>query len=154
MLPTPVFFYGMEREAEVLVELEPGKTLIVKLMAVGEPDTRGNCTVFFELNGVPREVQIPNQSVIPQVSKRAKADPGNPLHVGAPMPGMVISVSVGSGAKVAQGEKLLTLQAMKMELTLYADREAGIEDLLVEAGDRVNTKDLLLTYRRQPTEAG
>ena len=154
VLPTPVFFYGMEREAEVLVELEPGKTLIIKLMAVGEPDTRGNCTVFFELNGVPREVQVPNRSVIPQVSKRAKADPGDPLHVGAPMPGMVISVSVSSGAKVAQGEKLLTLQAMKMELTLYADREAEIEELLVEPGDRVNTKDLLLTYCRELIEAG
>jgi pyruvate carboxylase len=154
VLPTPVFFYGMEREAEVLVELEPGKTLIIKLMAVGEPDTRGNCTVFFELNGVPREVRVPNQSVIPQVSKRAKADPGDPLHVGAPMPGMVISVSVSSGAKVAQGEKLLTLQAMKMELTLYADREAEIEELLVEPGDRVNTKDLLLTYCRELIEAG
>jgi pyruvate carboxylase len=154
VIPTPVFFYGMEREAEVLVELEPGKTLIIKLMAVGEPDTRGNCTVFFELNGVPREVQVPNRSVIPQVSKRAKADPGDPLHVGAPMPGMVISVSVSSGAKVAQGEKLLTLQAMKMELTLYADREAEIEELLVEPGDRVNTKDLLLTYCRELIEAG
>jgi pyruvate carboxylase len=154
VIPTPVFFYGMQREAEVLVELEPGKTLIIKLMAVGEPDTRGNCTVFFELNGVPREVQVPNRSVIPQVSKRAKADPGDPLHVGAPMPGMVISVSVSSGAKVAQGEKLLTLQAMKMELTLYADREAEIEELLVEPGDRVNTKDLLLTYCRELIEAG
>jgi pyruvate carboxylase len=69
------------------------------------------------------------------------------------MPGMVISVSVGSGAKVAQGEKLLTLQAMKMELTLYADREAEIDELLVEPGDRVNTKDLLLTYRRETIEA-
>ena len=67
---------------------------------------------------------------------------------------MVISVSVGNGAKAAQGEKLLTLQAMKMELTLYADREAEIEELLVEPGDRVNTKDLLLTYRRDSADAG
>ena len=150
VLPTPIFFYGMETDEEISVELEPGKTLIIKLVATGEPDVQGNSTVFFELNGVPREVLIPNHSVSHTIPKRPKAKSNDPSQVGAPMPGLVNSVAVAPGAKVAEGDKLLTLQAMKMELTLYADRNAKIEEVLVSPGDQVTTKDLLITYSGLP----
>ena len=84
MLPTPVFFYGMEPGEEISVEIERGKTLIIKFLTVGEPHADGTRTVFFELNGQPREVSVLDRSLQPSRHKHPKADPDNPKHVGAP----------------------------------------------------------------------
>lgn len=146
VLPTDVFLHGLVPDSEVAVEIEPGKTLIIKLLAVGEPDGKGFSTVFFELNGLPREVHVLNQSLAHKVQQRRKVEPGNDHHVGAPMPGLVVSVSVEAGSEVKEGDRLLTLEAMKMETTLYSSRDGVVEELCVQAGDHVDTKDLLLVY--------
>jgi pyruvate carboxylase len=146
VIPTHVFFYGMEPGEEVSVEIERGKTLIVKFLTVGDPHEDGRRTVFFELNGQPREVNVADRSLTAKVASRPKAEPGNPLHVGAPMPGLVVRVLVGEGEAVAAGQKLATLEAMKMETTLYAERAGTVAEVLVEPATQVEAGELLLRF--------
>jgi pyruvate carboxylase len=146
VLPTPVFFYGMGPGEEAAVDIERGKTLIVKFLAVGEPHEGGTRTVFFELNGQPREAVVLDRSLGDKVAARRRAEPGNPLHVGAPMPGVVVQVAVAPEEAVAAGQKLLALEAMKMETTLYAERAGTVAEVLVEPGTQVEAGDLLLRY--------
>jgi len=147
VLPTPAFFYGLRQGEEISVNIEEGKTLFLKLINVGPPDKDGRRTVLYELNGVPRETSVPDRSVLPKVKPRSKADPANPLHVGAPIPGMITSLGVGIGARVTKGEKLLTLEAMKMQTTIYAPVDGVVDELHVQVGDSVQSKDLLLVVR-------
>jgi pyruvate carboxylase len=148
-LPTPMFFFGPEPEGEYLVEIEPGKTLFVKLLAVGEPHTDGKRTVFFEINGQPREVVVTDRSLASSVREAPKADPNDPNQVAAPLPGLVVSVAVVIGDPVRKGQKLLSIEAMKMETTLYAERAGRVEEVLVTVGSQVETGELLI--RLSPT---
>ncbi|MCG6111769.1 MAG: pyruvate carboxylase [Paracoccus sp.] len=143
-LPTRTFFYGMEPGDEISVEIDPGKTLEVRLLTLGETDDKGEMKVFFELNGQPRQVRIPNRKATGAQAARPKADAANPGHVGAPMPGVVASVAVTAGARVAQGDMLLTIEAMKMETGLHADRDGTIKALHVSPGQQIDAKDLLV----------
>jgi pyruvate carboxylase len=145
-LPTPVFFYGQEPGEEISVDIEAGKRLIVKFLTVGDPHPDGRRTVFFELNGQPRDVTVVDKSLEPDAPTNLKADPGNPNHIGASMPGMVVSVAVKGGDKVAKGQKLLSLEAMKMETNVAAERDGRIQEVLVRPGMQVATGDLLMVY--------
>jgi len=146
VLPTPVFFYGVKEGEEFAVEIERGKTLIIKFLTVGEPNLEGRRTVFFELNGYPRDVIIEDKSLESLAAKHEKADPNDDSQVGSSMPGMVVSVVVAKGDHVAKGQKLLVLEAMKMETTIYAERDGVVEQVLVTAGHQVASGDLLLSY--------
>lgn len=145
-LPTPVFFYGQEPGEEFSIDIEPGKRLIVKFLTVGDPHPDGKRTVFFELNGQPRDVTVVDKSLEPDAPTNVKADAGNPQHIGASMPGMVVSVAVQPGAKVTKGQKLLSLEAMKMETNIAAERDGRIGEVLVRPGMQVATGDLLMTF--------
>jgi pyruvate carboxylase len=147
VLPTPVFFNGMEPGEEISIDIERGKTLIVKFLTVGDPRADGSRTVFFELNGQPREAQVLDKALAGQAAVTPKATPGNPLEVGAPMPGLVVRVLVSAGETVPAGQKLLTLEAMKMETTLYAEKAGRIAEVLVKAGTQVEANDLLLRFQ-------
>ncbi|HLY52633.1 MAG TPA: biotin/lipoyl-containing protein, partial [Steroidobacteraceae bacterium] len=147
ILPTPVFFYGMQPGEEISVDLERGKTLIVRYVATSEPHEDGTRTVFFELNGQPRSVRVPDRSRVAARAPRAKVEPGNVRHVGAPMPGTVTTISAQVGAKVARGDQLLTLEAMKMETAVRSVCDGEIATVLVKAGDAVDLKDLLVVLR-------
>jgi pyruvate carboxylase len=147
ILPTSVFFYGMEPGQEISIDLERGKTLILRYLASSEPHEDATRTVFFELNGQPRSVRVPDKS---QVAKRApprKIEPGNPRQVGAPMPGVVTTVTMAPGARVTRGQVLLTLEAMKMETAVRADRDGEVAEVLVRPGQSVDAKDLLVLMR-------
>ncbi len=146
VLPTPTFFFGMQPGEEVSIEIERGKTLILKFLTVGDPHADGTRTVFFELNGQPREVVVIDQSLTGMMVVRKKAETGNPLHVGAPMPGLVVRVAVSAGEQVAAGQKLFSLEAMKMETTLYAEKAGKVAEVLVQAGTQVEAGDLLLRF--------
>ncbi len=146
VLPTPVFFYGLAPGEELNVDIEPGKTLIIKFLTVGDPHPDGTRLVFFELNGQPREVVVLDSSLASEVKKPPKAEPNNPLEIGAPMPGLIVTVAAEPGAEVVAGQKLFTLEAMKMETTVYADRPGKIQTVLVHPGSQVETGDLLLRY--------
>ncbi|WP_437203792.1 pyruvate carboxylase [Planctomicrobium sp. SH664] len=145
VLPTPVFFFGMQAGEEFGADIEQGKTLFIKFVATGTPHPDGTRTVFFELNGQPRDVTIDDRSVESTVHKNIQADPANPTHIAANMPGMVVSVAVQAGDKVSKGQKLLVVEAMKMQTTINADRDGKIGQLLVNSGTQVSTGDLLLT---------
>ncbi|NCW64673.1 MAG: pyruvate carboxylase [Rhodobacteraceae bacterium] len=121
-LPTKTFFYGMEPGEEITAEIDPGKTLEIRLQAVGETTDDGEVKVFFELNGQPRVIRVPNRIVKATTSAKPKAELGNANHIGAPMPGVVASVAVQAGQEVREGDLLLTIEAMKMETGIHAER--------------------------------
>ncbi|MGR4001446.1 MAG: pyruvate carboxylase [Alphaproteobacteria bacterium] len=146
ILPTGVFFYGMQVGEEISVDMERGKTLIISCQAVGETDDEGMVKIFFELNGQPRVIRVADRSASHSRLLRVKADAGNPLHVASPMPGMVVSLAVSVGQEVHRGDLLFTLSAMKMETSVHADRGGVVECLHVVAGDTVDAKDLLLEF--------
>ncbi len=146
VLPTPVFFYGMEPGDEVSIDIEEGKTLILKFQTVGDPHIDGTRIVFFELNGQPREVVVVDHSLTQGAIRHPKAEPTNPLHVAAPMPGLVVGVGVTPGEEVAAGQKLVSLEAMKMETTVYAERPAKVAEVLVRPGTQVEGGDLLIRF--------
>jgi len=146
-LPTPAFFYGLRPGEEISVEIEQGKTLFIKLINIGSADKDGRQIVSFELNGMPRETAVIDRSLATKAVSRAKADAANTDEIGAPIPGMVTWTGPGSGAKVAKGDKLLVLEAMKMQTTVYAPRDGVIGELLVAVGDIVDGQDLLAKLR-------
>ena len=144
VLPTPAFFYGMDPGQEISVEIERGKTLIVRLVAVSEVHDDGSRTVFFELNGQPRSVRVNDAAQVPRRPAQRKAEPGNAKHVGAPMPGKVVTVAARSGQQVSRGDALVTLEAMKMEAAVRADADGLVAEVLAEPGMQVDAKDLLV----------
>ncbi|OAI54058.1 pyruvate carboxylase [Planctomyces sp. SCGC AG-212-M04] len=144
-LPTPVFFYGMQPGEEFAVDIEPGKTLFLKFSTTGSAHPDGTRSVFFELNGQPRDVNVPDATLESTVVKNIKADPADLTHVASSMPGMVVSVVVEPGEAVKKGQKLLTIEAMKMQTTVNSSRDGKVGKLLVKAGSRVDAGDLLLT---------
>ncbi|MGB3471945.1 MAG: pyruvate carboxylase [Erythrobacter sp.] len=145
-LPTPVFFYGMDQGDEIEAEIDPGKSLVIRCVARGETTDDGDARVFFELNGQPRVIRVPDRRMTGTAAKMPKAETGNPNHVGAPMPGVVASVAAQLGAKVKKGDLLLTIEAMKMETGLHADRDAAIKAIHVSPGAQIDAKDLLVEY--------
>ena len=144
VVPTPAFFYGLDSDDELSIDIERGKTLIIRLLTVGDADARGNRRVFFELNGQPRSVAVPDRSLAASAAVHRKAERGNPGHVAAPMPGLVANVAVAAGGKVEAGDLLLTIEAMKMETAIHADRAATVGEIVVPAGTRVDGNDLLV----------
>ena len=145
-LPTRTFFYGMEPGEEISAEIDPGKTLEIRCQAVGETDETGEVKVFFELNGQPRTVRVPNRLVTAQTRARPRAEPGNAAHVGAPMPGVVASVAVTPGQKVNPGDLLLTIEAMKMETAIHAEHAATVKAIHTAPGAQIDAKDLLVEF--------
>jgi pyruvate carboxylase len=146
VLPTQTFFYGMQPGEEITAEIDPGKTLEILLQAVGETNEEGDARVFFELNGQPRVIRVPNRKVKSTAAARPKAENGNINHIGAPMPGVVASVAVLTGAQVHAGDLLLTIEAMKMETGLHAERDAVIKAVHVTPGAQIDAKDLLIEF--------
>ena len=144
VLPTRTFFYGMQPGDEITAEIDPGKTLEIRLQAVGETTEDGEVKVFFELNGQPRVIRVPNRAVKAKTAARPKAAEGNANHIGAPMPGAVASVAVTVGQKVNAGDLLLTIEAMKMETGLHADRAATVKAIHAQPGSQIEAKDLLI----------
>ncbi|MGA9254471.1 MAG: pyruvate carboxylase [Roseobacter sp.] len=145
-LPTKTFFYGMEPSEEISAEIDPGKTLEIRLQAVGETNEDGEVKVFFELNGQPRVIRVPNRLVKATTQQRPKAETGNAKHIGAPMPGVVASVAAKAGATVKAGDLLLTIEAMKMETGIHAEKDAIIKAVHVSPGGQIDAKDLLVEF--------
>ncbi|MDH3452211.1 MAG: biotin/lipoyl-binding protein, partial [Gammaproteobacteria bacterium] len=144
VLPSKVFFYGMQPREEIAIDLEPGKTLIIRCQAIGEINEQAEVRVFFELNGQPRTAKVKHRVAAQAIEQRPKADPANPGHVMAPMPGMVSTVAVREGQSVASGDVLLTVEAMKMETSVLAEHDGVVARLYTPAGTQIDAKDLLL----------
>ena len=147
VLPTTAYFHGLNPGEEISIDIEEGKTLFIKLLHVGEPDEKGVRPLTFELNGKARTSMVQDQSIKGDSKAREKADPANPLHVAAPIPAMVSSISTSVGKSVAKGDKVAVLEAMKMQTTLYASAKGVIDEILVGVGDSVESKDLVIRLR-------
>ena len=143
-LPTKTFFYGMNSGDEISLEIDPGKTLEIRMQAIGETDENGEVKVFFELNGQPRVIRVPNRLVTSETTSRPKADPSNSNHIGAPMPGVISTVSVNEGQTVKKGDLLLTIEAMKMETGIHVERDAKIQAVHVKPATQIDAKDLII----------
>jgi pyruvate carboxylase len=144
VIPTRNFFYGVQPGDEISIHIEAGKTLIIRFLTTGEVHEGGRRTVFFELNGQPREVTVIDRSAAVAVEPRPKADPGNPGHIAAPMPGKVSAIAVRKGQPVRAGQHLFSMEAMKMETAVSSPVEATVADVLVNVGVAVEAGDLLI----------
>ena len=145
VLPTPVYFYGIQPGEEILIEIERGKTLVLRCLAIGEVNQKGMKRVFFELNGQPRSVAVPDRiHGATGAAARAKADPAVAGQVGAPMPGVISTVAIKAGQRIEAGDVLVSIEAMKMETAIHADMAGTVAELLVAVGDQIDAKDLLV----------
>ncbi|SFC07162.1 pyruvate carboxylase [Tropicimonas isoalkanivorans] len=144
VLPTHTYFYGMEPGDEITPEIEPGKSLEIRMLAVSETNEEGEVKAFFELNGEPRIIRVPDRKVKSALKARPKVDVANPNHIGAPMPGVIATVGVSAGQSVSAGDLLVTIEAMKMETGLRAERDSVVKAVHVRPGDQIDAKDLLV----------
>ena len=144
VLDTPTFLYGLRLGEEIEVEIEKGKTLIIKLVSIGEPQHDGTRVIYFEINGQPREIIVQDMTVEVKGNKAIKADPSNPNQIGATMPGTILKVVVSKGSPVKRGDHLLITEAMKMETTVQAPKDGVVKEIYVKEGDSISTGDLLI----------
>ncbi len=144
VLPTPVYLYGLQPGAEVSFDLETGKRLIVRCVAIGETNEAGEKRVFFELNGQPRSVVVPDRNVTAQIVTRRKAISDDPTHIAAPMPGVISTLIVATGDRVEAGDVVLSIEAMKMDTAIHTEIDGIVSEILIEAGAQVDAKDLLV----------
>tara|TARA_Y100001970_G_scaffold156428_1_gene191410 strand:+ start:3225 stop:6668 length:3444 start_codon:yes stop_codon:yes gene_type:complete len=144
ILPTELFFYGPVQDKEYSLPIDTGKNLIVRYLAKGDPNANGKSSVFFELNGQPRTVEISNREFSKNISLKIKSEDNNLNHIGSPLPGQVAKIFISEGDKVIKGDKVLVIEAMKMETTISSEKSGTIKKLHVSTGDNVETKDLLI----------
>jgi pyruvate carboxylase len=147
-LPTPAYFYGLPEGKELFAEIVKGKTLVVFNATVSGTDDQGMVTVFFELNGQPRRIKVLKHGSAASGTNvtRRKAEPGNDAHIGAPMPGVISRVFASVGQAMKAGDVLVSIEAMKMETSLHAEKDGTIAEILVRAGNQIDAKDLLVVY--------
>jgi pyruvate carboxylase len=146
VLPTPVFFYGLEQGEEIFAEIEPGKTMVINYLGRAETNEKGQVRVFFDLNGQPRTITVPDRLKVGEVQVRAKAALGDTKQVGAPMPGVISGLQVKVGDKVSAGDVLLSIEAMKMETAIHAEADGVVAEVTVKPGDQIDAKDLLVRF--------
>ncbi len=144
VFPTPIFFYGLEPGQETSIDIEPGKTLIIKLNTVGKVQNDGTRAVYFELNGNNRSVVIRDRSVKSDQAVRVKGEKGNPSHISAPMPGKVLKVNVKPGDAIKVGDVLMVTEAMKMETNIKARADGLVTDVKFKEGEAVEKEDLVI----------
>ncbi len=146
VLPTPVYFYGLKEGEEVFVDIEKGKTLVLTYQGRTETNEKGEVRVFFDLNGQPRTITVPDRLKVGEVKVRAKAALGDAKQVGAPMPGVISGLGVKVGDKVFAGDVLLSIEAMKMETAIHAEADGVVAEVTVKPGDQIDAKDLLVRF--------
>ncbi|MDJ0698675.1 MAG: pyruvate carboxylase [Woeseiaceae bacterium] len=144
VLPTHVYFYGMQPEEELVATMDDGRKIVIRYLTTGDTDDRGYRRVFFEVNGQPSSVLVQDRSSELAHHENEKADSTNPNHVGAPMPGVIATIAVEAGQEVKRGDTLLTMEAMKMETSITADRDATVKRVLARIGEQFDAKDLLV----------
>ncbi|MDB5589380.1 MAG: pyc [Devosia sp.] len=146
VLPTPVYFYGLHEGQELFVDIEKGKTLVLQYLGRAPTNEKGEVRVFFDLNGQPRTILVPDRLKVGEVKLRDKAAIGDPKQVGAPMPGVISGLAVKAGQTVTAGDVLCSIEAMKMETAIHAEASGVIAEVLVKPGDQIDAKDLLVRF--------
>jgi pyruvate carboxylase len=144
VVPTPLFFYGMQMGQDTTIEIAKGKTLLIRLLSIGPVDDKGNRTVFFKLNGQTRNVEVRDRSIKVEHKENRKADKGNDHQVAAPLQGMLSKLLVKKGDTVKKNQQLFMIEAMKMETIITAPFDATVGLIELVGGTLVNTNDLVL----------
>lgn len=147
VLDTPTFFFGMKPGEEVRVNIEEGKMLLIRLEDITKPDLNGDRLIRFELNGMPREIKVHDKHVATANVEVRKADKDVIGEVGATLSGSVVKVLVKEGQHVKLREPILVTEAMKMETTITAPKEGTVSEIVVKAGTRISSGDLLLVIK-------
>jgi pyruvate carboxylase len=145
IIPTQNFFYGMKINEEALIELEPGKTIVVELLSVSKPNEEGMRTVFFKVNGENRNVEVLDKSLNITKEEHVKAEPNNANEIGAPLQGSLYKVLVKKGQTVEENDPLFVIEAMKMETTVTATKAGKVKSITLKAGTMVMQDDLIVT---------
>ena len=145
LVPTKHFFYGMKLREETLIELEPGKTVIIRLLSVGIPNELGMRTVFFQVNGENRFVDVLDTSLNLKIEENEKIDPLNDDQIGAPLQGSLYKVLVKKGQEVKENDPLFVIEAMKMETTVTAFKSGKVQSVSLKEGSMVKQDDLVVT---------
>lgn len=146
-IPTKNFFYGMDLEEEIIVTLDQGKTLLVQLISVGDPNDEGVVTVFFKINGQTRNVEIQDSAIKVDKVSHVKVDKADDKQIGAPLQGSLSSILVKSGQEVKKNEPLFIIEAMKMETTITANEDAVVKKIILKSGTMVEADDLVITLK-------
>lgn len=146
VLPTPIYFYGLKEGEEVFLDLEKGKTLVLTYQGRTETNEKGEVRVFFDLNGQPRTITVPDRLKVGEIKVRGKAALGDIKQIGAPMPGVISSLGIKVGDKVVAGDVLLSIEAMKMETAIHAEADGVVAEVTVKPGDQIDAKDLLVRF--------
>jgi pyruvate carboxylase len=144
ILPTLNFFYGMKVQEETLIELEPGKVIIVKLLSVSNPNEDGMRTVFFKINGENKMIEVLDKELNISKVENIKANPSNLDEIGSPLQGLLYKVLVKKGQKIKENDPLFIIEAMKMETTVTAIRDCEVKSLTLKEGEMVMQDDLVL----------
>ncbi|MDR9832529.1 pyruvate carboxylase [Staphylococcus coagulans] len=144
ILDTPTFFFGMRDNEKIEIEIDKGKILIIQLKTITNPDENGVRTVFFDMNGQARRIQVKDENIQASHLAKPKADKADSSHIGAQMPGTIIEVKVAEGEQVEAGQSLIISEAMKMETTIQAPFKGTIKKVHVSANDSIESQDLLI----------
>ena len=147
VLPTANFFYGMDSGEEISIEIEKGKLLLLSYTGIGDVHEDGTRLVFFELNGQPRQIKIHDHSAVVERVVHPQAVKGDAKQIGAPMPGLLVGISVKPGDKISKGDPLLTIEAMKMQTSVSAEVDGEVAEICIEVGEQISTNDLLIKLR-------
>lgn len=146
-LGSHVFFHGLAVGETNKVNIADGKTLVIKYLGLGEVDAEGMRTVSFELNGIRRDVQVPDEAAQKNIVKVPMADPEDKSQVGASIPGAVSKINVKVGDTVEKNQTLVTIEAMKMETAITARMDGKVASIAIKEGDTVKGGQLLLTIQ-------
>ncbi|PPR50564.1 MAG: 2-oxoglutarate carboxylase small subunit [Alphaproteobacteria bacterium MarineAlpha5_Bin5] len=144
ILSTDLFFYGPQQDKEYSIPIDKGKNLIIRYLAKSNPNANGVCSVFFELNGQPRTIDIQDSAFSKIIAKKIKSEDDNINQVGSPLPGQIAKIYIKQGDKVIKGDNLLVIEAMKMETTITAEKSGTIKKIYVSSGENIESKDLLI----------
>lgn len=147
ILPTANFFYGMKLREEIMIELQPGKTITVKLLSVGIPNEDGYRIVFFSVNGENRFVEIKDKAIKVEKVAHVKVDPEDENQFGAPLQGSLYKVLVKKGEKIKKNDPLFVIEAMKMESTVTATKAGTISSIALQPGTMVMKGDLVVSLK-------
>ena len=142
-----VFFNGLALGETNKINIEDGKTLVIKYLGLGDLNEDGTRNVQFELNGMRREVAVPDKHAVSQVRPVTMADPEDKSQIGASIPGMVSKVSVKPGDTVEENQVVAVIEAMKMETSVVARKAGTVDQVLIQEGSSVKAGELLMTIK-------
>lgn len=144
VLSTKDFFFPLKVGEETTVELEEGKTVYIKLISIGDADSKGYRTLVFEVNGETRLVRVLDNKLLQTVKTNVKGDKNNPNHIIAPMPGKLVKLMVKEGDFVTKNQVVAVTEAMKLETKVITPKDGIVRNILIREGSEIEEGDLIM----------